>query len=249
MTKQKNTSLTPPLVAALLAGLFLASPAYANDNAPGLISVVGVGTVKTAPDMATINLTVLREAKTAKEALENNNQAMTDVLGAMKKFGIEDKDLQTSNFSINPRYVYPKQANGVQQQPRIVGYQVSNSLTVRILDLEQVGGILDRSITLGVNQGGNIVFGNSDIAELQMQARAIAMKNALKKAGVLTEAAGVEVGDIKQINENSSQARPQPIMRAEMAMARMAADSAPVPIAGGENAYRVTVNVTFEIEQ
>lgn len=244
MIKQNTTFLTT----ALLAGLFLASPVYADNNDSALISVVGIGTVKTAPDMATINLTVLREAKTAKDALKNNNQAMTDVLSAMKQFGIEDKDLQTSNFSVNPRYVYPKQNDGVQQPPRIVGYQVSNSLTVRILDLEQVGEILDKSITLGVNQGGNIVFGNSDIAELQMQARAMAMKNALKKAEVLTQAAGVEVGDVKQINENSSHARPQPIMRAEMAMAKMA-DSPSVPIAGGENAYRVTVNVTFEIDQ
>lgn len=244
MIKQNTTFLTT----ALLAGLFLASPVYADNNDAALISVVGVGTVKTAPNMATINLTVLREAKTAKDALKNNNQAMTDVLSAMKQFGIEDKDLQTSNFSVNPRYVYPKQNDGVQQPPRIVGYQVSNSLTVRILDLEQVGEILDKSITMGVNQGGNIVFGNSNIAELQMQARAMAMKNALKKAEVLTQAAGVEVGDVKQINENSSHARPQPIMRAEMAMAKMA-DSPSVPIAGGENAYRVTVNVTFEIDQ
>lgn len=245
MTKQNIAFLTT----ALFAGLFLASPVYADNNDTGLISVVGVGTVKTAPDMATINLIVLREAKTAKEALKNNTQAMSDILNAMKQFGIEDKNLQTSNFSINPRYIYPKQTNGIQQPPQIVGYQVSNSLTVRILDLAQVGEILDKSITLGVNQGGNIVFGNSNIAELQMQARAMAMKNALKKAEILTEAAGVEVGDVKQINENSSHVRPQPIMRAEMAMAKMSSDSAPVPIAGGENAYRITVNVTFEIDQ
>lgn len=244
MTKRNITFITT----AFLTGLFLATPAYADNNDAGLISVMGIGTVKTAPDMATINLTVLREAKTAQEALKNNSQAMTDVLSSMKEFGIEDKDLQTSNFSIHPRYIYPKQKNGVRQAPQIVGYQVSNSLTVRILDLEQVGGILDKSITLGVNQGGNIAFGNSDITELQMQARAMAMKNALKKAEVLTEAAGVGIGDIKQINESSSQARPQPIMRAEMAMAKVA-DSPSVPIAGGENAYRVTVNVTFEIEQ
>lgn len=244
MTKHKTTFLTT----AILAGLFLASPVYADNDEAGLISVVGVGTVKTAPDMATINLTVLREAKTAKEALKNNTQAMSDVLSAMKEFGIEDKDLQTSNFSISPRYIYPKQKDGVQQPPQIVGYQVSNSLSVRILDLNKVGEILDRSITLGVNQGGNISLGNSDIAELQMQARAMAMKNALRKAKILTEAVGVEVGDVKQINENASYARPQPMMRAELAMAKMS-DSAPVPIAAGQNAYSVSVNVTFEIKQ
>ena len=244
MIKKNITFLT----AALFSSLFLTSPTYADNNDVGLISVVGVGTVKTAPDMATINLTVLREAKTAKAALKNNNQAMTDIISAMKQFGIEDKDLQTSNFSVNPRYIYPKQKDGVQRPPQIVGYQVFNSLTVRILDLKQVGEILDKSITLGVNQGGNIVFGNSDIAQLQMQARTMAMKNAIMKAQILTKASGVAVGDIKQINENSSHARPQPTMRAQMAMARMA-DSPPVPISGGENAYSVSVNVTFEIEQ
>ncbi|WP_162652621.1 SIMPL domain-containing protein [Lentilitoribacter sp. Alg239-R112] len=246
MTKQNTTFLAT----ALLASLVVASPVYADEKKDevGLINVTGVGTVKTAPDMATINLTVLREAETAKEALHDNTRAMSDVLTAMRQFGIEDKDLQTSNFSINPRYIYPKHKDGIQQAPKIVGYQVSNSLTVRILDLDKVGEILDQSITLGVNQGGNIIFGNSDIAELQMQARAMAMKNALRKAEVLTKAVGVDIGNIKQINENSFHAEPQPIMRAEMAMAKMA-DSAPVPIAGGENAYRITVNVTFEIEQ
>ena len=96
------------IAATLLATTALAS---AEDQKPGTISVTGIGTIAAAPDMATINLTVLREAETAKVALAENNAAMNEILSAMKAFDIEDKDLQTSNFSIHPRYVYPKNNN------------------------------------------------------------------------------------------------------------------------------------------
>lgn len=237
---------TPSIILAI--GLMFAPAAWAADNEKGLISVTGIGTVNAAPDMATINLTVLREAPTSREALSANNTAMNDVLSAMKEFGIEDKDLQTSNFSIHPRYVYPKNNNDQQQPPKIVAYQVSNSLAVRIRDLAGVGEILDRSVSLGVNQGGSIMFSNSNPEPLQMQARASAMKNALEKAKILTEAAGVEVGSIRQINEQSNSPYPQPIMRGQMAKMSMAESDA-VPVAGGENSYRISVNVTFEIDQ
>lgn len=237
---------TPSIILAI--GLIFAPAAWAADNEKGLISVTGIGTVNAAPDMATINLTVLREAPTSREALSANNTAMNDVLSAMKEFGIEDKDLQTSNFSIHPRYVYPKNNNDQQQPPKIVAYQVSNSLAVRIRDLAGVGEILDKSVSLGVNQGGSIMFSNSNPEPLQMQARASAMKNALEKAKILTEAAGVEVGSIRQINEQSKSPYPQPIMRGQMAKMSMAESDA-VPVAGGENSYRISVNVTFEIDQ
>jgi len=240
----KTVTLIPTL--ALAIGLFATPLAMANDNDAGTISVTGIGTITAAPDMATINLTVLREAKTAREALSANNTAMADVLEAIKSFDIEDKDLQTSNFSINPRYIYPKASNGQQKPPQVVGYMVSNSLSVRIRDLTSVGDVLDKSVTLGVNQGGNIFFGNSNPEPLQMQARAQAMKNALEKAKVLTNAAGVEVGKIHQISEQGSvhRQKAQPMLRA---MAMDASES--VPIAGGENSYNISVNVTFEIDQ
>lgn len=237
---------TPSIILAI--GLIFAPAAWAADNEKGLISVTGIGTVNAAPDMATINLTVLREAPTSREALSANNTAMNDVLSAMKEFGIEDKDLQTSNFSIHPRYVYPKNNNDQQQPPKIVAYQVSNSLVVRIRDLAGVGEILDKSVSLGVNQGGSIMFSNSNPEPLQMQARASAMKNALAKAKILTEAVGVEVGSIHQINEHSNSPYPQPIMRGQMAKMSMAESDA-MPVAGGENSYRISVNVTFEIDQ
>lgn len=227
----------------------LATTALASgeENKTGTISVTGVGIINAAPDMATINLTVLREAETAKSALSDNNSAMNDILYAMKEFGIEDKDLQTSNFSIHPRYIYPNNNNQIKS-PRIVAYRVSNSLAIRIRDLARVGEILDKSVTLGVNEGGNISFGNSDPKPLQMQARAEAMKSAIEKANVLTQAAGIEIGSIRQISEQSFTPSPQPMLRGQVAKMAMAESDA-VPIASGENTYRITVNVTFELDQ
>ena len=240
----KQFTRTSFIAAALLATTALAS---AEDQKAGTIAVTGIGTIAAAPDMATINLTVLREAETAKGALAENNAAMNEILNAMKAFDIEDKDLQTSNFSIHPRYVYPKN-NNQNQSPKIVAYQVSNSLSVRIRDLDRVGEILDKSVTLGVNQGGNIFFSNADPEPLQMQARAEAMKNAIAKAKVLTEAAGVKIGSIKQISEQSFNPSPQPMLRGQVAKMAMAESDA-VPIATGENTYRISVNVTFELDQ
>ena len=241
---RKQFPLTSLVITAMLATTALAS---ADENKAGTISVTGVGIITAAPDMATINLTVLREAETAKSALSDNNSAMNDILNAMKDFGIEDKDLQTSNFSIHPRYIYPNNNNQIKS-PRIVAYQVSNSLAIRIRDLARVGEILDKSVTLGVNEGGNISFGNSDPKPLQMQARAEAMKSAIEKAKVLTEAAGVEIGSIRQISEQSFNPSPQPMLRSQVAKMAMAESDA-VPIASGANTYRITVNVTFELDQ
>lgn len=240
----KQFSLTTLVVSAMLATTALAA---AEDTKKGTISVTGVGIINAAPDMATINLTVLREAETAKSALSENSSAMNEILNAMKEFAIADKDLQTSNFSIHPRYIYPNNNNQIKS-PKIVAYQVSNSLSIRIRDLDRVGEILDKSVSLGVNEGGNISFGNSDPKPLQMQARAAAMKNAIEKAKVLTEAGGIQIGLIRQISEQSFNPSPQPMLRAQVAKMAIAESDA-VPIASGENTYRISVNVTFELNQ
>lgn len=232
---------------ALAAGMILALPAGAMAAEPSpRIVVNGEGEVAVAPDMATISLTVLREAGTARAALDANNEAMAGVLEAMKNQGIEDRDLQTSGFSIQPRYVYPKQSStGESEPPRIVGYQVSNSLTVRIRDMVRVGAILDASVSLGVNQGGSVSFSNADPSAALDDARRKAVQNAVAKARIMAEAAGVSVGPILEMSESSWQPGPQPMMAP---MARGAAAEA-VPMAAGENTYRVNIAVTFAIKQ
>ena len=108
--------------------------------------------------------------------------------------------------------------------------------------------MLDQSVTLGVNQGGDIQFVKGDASSILEEARKKAVENAIAKAKTITSTAGVGIGRILEMSEQSFQPGPIPMMRAEMAMGKMA-DSAPVPVATGENSYRVTVNVTFEIKQ
>jgi uncharacterized protein YggE len=236
------------LLASILIVMISGTACWAADNDPSSrILVTGQGNVDLAPDMAVLVLTVTREAETARAALDANSAAMNEVLSAMKAEGIKARDLQTSGFSIQPKYIYPPQkSSGERQPPHIVGYTVRNSLNVRVRDIGAVGEILDKSVTLGVNEGGNIMFTNDDPSTAITEARIKAVKNALAKAQTLAEAAGVKTGKILEISEQSFSPRPMPMARAELSMAR-SADA--VPVAAGENTYKVTVKVSYSIDQ
>jgi len=236
------------LLASTMFILISGTVCWADESNPlPHILVTGQGSVDVAPDMAVLTLTVTREADTARAALDANSAAINDVLAAMQAEGIEARDLQTSGFSIQPRYIYPPQKSSAEREPpRIAGYTVRNSLTVRVRDIGAVGVILDISVTLGVNEGGNIMFTNEDPSAAITQARIKAMKDAMAKAKTLAEAAGVKTGRLLEISEQSYSPRPVPMARAEMSMAR-SADS--VPVAAGENTYKVTVNVSYAIDQ
>lgn len=208
------------------------------------IAVIGEGEVALAPDMAVLGLAVISEEETARAALDANNEAMARVLAAMIEFGVAERDLRTFGFSVNPRYSSAKSSTD-RQEPRIVGYRVHNSLTVRVRDLAKLGAIIDRSVSLGVNEGGNITFTNDDPSAAITEARTNAMADAIARAKTLTEAAGVELGKVLSINEQSFRPQPMPMARAELAM--RASDA--VPVAAGENTYRVQVNVTFALNQ
>lgn len=228
--------------------LFSCAVTWADDNNPlPRILVTGQGNVDVAPDMAVLTLTVTREAASARAALDANSSAMKGVLIAMKEEGIEARDLQTSGFSIRPRYSYPPPKSSAQREPpRIVGYTVRNSLAVRVRDISAVGVILDKSVTLGVNEGGNIMFTNEDPSAAITQARIEAVKDAVDKAKTLADAAGVKTGKLLEISEQSYRPRPMSISRTEMSMSQ-SADA--VPVAAGENTYKVTVSISFAIEQ
>lgn len=238
-------SLLTILLAAVVG--FHASLAVADAPEP-TISVSGEGEASVAPDMALVSLTVTREGKTAREALSANNRAMEEVLSAMRKRGIEDRDLQTSNFSIQPRYTQPpRSASGERPAPKIDGYTVRNGLTVRVRKLDDLGEILDQSVSLGVNEGGGVQFANADPSMAIEQARVSAVKDAMARAQTLAMAAGVRTGRVLTLSEHSYQPRPAPMMRAASFAEAAGADA--VPMAAGENSYRVSVQMSFAIEQ
>ncbi|WP_137154629.1 SIMPL domain-containing protein [Rhizobium sp. FKL33] len=226
--------------APVLPAVAVAQEAF--DDRP-LISVTGEATAALAPDMALVNLAVVRNEATARAALDGANKAMTDVLAAMKQAGVADKDLQTSGFFIQAQYDYSSDNDG--KPPKLLGYQVGNTLTVRLRDLSKLGGLLDTAVTLGVNQGGDIRFLNDKPDAAIDKARAEAVRDALAKAKTLADAAGVVLGDVLEIADNAAVAEPVPMARMSMA-GKESSDA--VPLATGENSYRASVSVKIAIK-
>ncbi|UPA23492.1 SIMPL domain-containing protein [Shinella oryzae] len=234
---------------SLAAATALPLAAQAQDAAAAkpreaTIIVTGEGSAEVAPDMAVVDLGVVKDAKTAREALDANNKAMAEILAALKEAGIEERDVQTSGFMINPQYQYPQSSTGENPPPVLIGFQVTNTVTLRVRDLSKLGEIVDKTVTLGANQGSGIRFVNDKPEATVSAARKKAVENAVAKAKELTEAAGVGLGRVIEISETSYRAEAMPIART---MAKDFAAAGAVPIAAGENSYSVTVNVTFAL--
>jgi uncharacterized protein YggE len=225
---------------ALLLAAGLAAPAAAQDTVRRTITLSGIGETMAGPDLARVTSGVQSEAKTAREALTANNRAMTAVIDGLKQAGIADKDIQTSNFSVGPRYEYPPNA-----RPVLVGYQVSNTVTVTVRDLAKIGELLDRIVTLGSNTINGIGFSIDDPEKLEDEARRLALADARRKAELYAAAGGFRLGRILTVAE-SSRGGPQPPVPFMRAAKMDAAES--VPIQGGEQSVAIQVSVTWEIE-
>lgn len=234
---------------ALVAIVFLCvSPAQAQSvQAPNTISLTGFGEVSGAPDMAIMSSGVVTHAKTARAALNANTIAMNEIFTILLAANIEQKDIQTSGFSIQPEYQYSDQrdASGYPLPPRILGYQVSNILSVKVHNLDDLGKLLDSTVSVGANQINSISFAVSDTLPLLNDARRVAMADAIAKAELYAQAAGVTLGNILAISEGNPSFAPQP----EMMMTRMAESPSAVPVAAGELGFSKQVSVIWELIQ
>lgn len=228
--------------AAAVIGLLAAiSPAFAEGGKmPRIISLSGHGEVRATPDLAYVTSGVVTQGATAAEALAANSKAMTDLFAALKESGIEDRDVQTSNFSVQPRYDFSN-----NQAPKMVGYDVSNNVTVTLRKVDTLGTLLDRMVQSGSNQISGISFDVSKPDDAMDEARKLATEDATRKAKVYAKAMGIELGNVMQVSEGSAAQPPMPMVRSTM----MKADAAPpVPMAAGEQTLAVDVNVIWEIK-
>ena len=143
--------------ALILVSVFSASPLLAQDNKRRLV-LNGHGEVKLAPDMAIVDFGVESQGLTARAALDANTRNMAALITALKSSNIDDKDIQTSNFSVQPRYDDKPNVN----PPKIVGYAVNNAVSVAVRKLDSLGALLDRAVASGSNQISNIGFTVAD---------------------------------------------------------------------------------------
>lgn len=210
-----------------------------NDEKRRTIRVAGQGKSSAVPDMATIQTGVVTQSESANEALQSNSSAVEKMMVKLKELEISDKDMQTSQFSIQP--VYERGPHG-QQKPNVIGYRVSNQLRVRVRDLSKLGALLDQLVLTGSNKISGISFGVDDSKKVINEARVEAIKDAITRAELYAKAAGVAVGKVLTIDEGQM-AIPRPMMYSALMEAR----SMDVPIATGEQDFSASVTVTFEL--
>lgn len=230
---------------ALLTVISAVGPASSLEmkDLPPSISVTGEGHSYAKPDQAQLSMGVVSEAKTAAIALKTNSEKMSNLIKTLTGKGIAEKDILTSNFSVNPQYRYDNVNN--QQRQTLVGYQVSNEVQVKIRNLPALGDLLDAVVTAGANNVNGISFSLADPAPVLDQARQKAMADAKRKADLYATAAGVKAGRVLYVTESSGTIYPP---RPMMMGARMAAAEASVPIAAGEQESTATITVVYAIE-
>lgn len=242
-------ALVAPVACAQSTPLSGANAVTAHPNSiqpETTLSVQAEGQVMADPDIAYITTGVETEADTAQAAMAANREAMNRVFAVLRQAGIDDRDMQTSNFQIYPRYDYVKVREGNTSRDRreLQGYNVSNQLTVKVRDLDALGPTLDALVEAGGNTFNNLRFALDDDTEAMNEARRAAVQSALARAELLATAAGYQVGRIVTMSESTYRGGPQPM--AMMARAE-SADMAPTPIAAGEVSYSANVSITFEL--
>jgi uncharacterized protein YggE len=222
---------------ALLAFSLIAFAAAAEDAPRRSITVSASGSVSAEPDMARITSGVATEAPVARDAVSKNSEAMQKIIAGLKAAGIDEKDIQTTSFHIEPRYTRAREG-----EPSVIdGYRATNQVQVVIHNLDKLGDVLDRLVALGANEMAGLSFDVSQAEKLRDEARKEAVANAQRRAKLYADAAGVQLGEVLSIDEGGGNA-PRPIFAGRA----LKADA--VPIERGSETLEATVSVTWALK-
>lgn len=241
LMRAAGLGLALTLTAAAPAALAQAAPPAADTMFRATtLNLSAYGETRVQPDMATISLGVMTEGKTAAEAMAANARQMTAVVASLKKAGIAERDIQTSNLSLSPQYRYEQ-----NQAPILTGYQASNQVTIRVLDLKKLGAAVDATVAAGANQIQGIGFGLVDSTAAENAAREAAVKALAAKADLYARATGHRVSRLVSLSEGGGYIPRPPMPMVEMAAARFAKDATPVQ--AGELTVRIDVTGLYEV--
>ncbi|MBI5947917.1 MAG: SIMPL domain-containing protein [Chloroflexi bacterium] len=246
MNSWLKTVLLVSLVTVPLLGAVACKPqtdvVVPGAEQPTGINASGHGEVQATPDTGFFTVGVEVSATTVEDARENAAKAADAVISAVRKNGVEDKDIKTTQFSIYPRYDYSKSGS----QPQITGYTVTNMLQVKVRNLDNFSKVIDSAVKAGGNDARvqSIWFDIEDTTKLLEQAREAAMKDAKAKAEQLARLGGVGLGKPMLITETAG-TNPPPLA-AEKAAGGIATDTA-TPIQPGTGTVQVDVSVTWSI--
>jgi uncharacterized protein YggE len=238
MMKTRSIFIAATFILALVLGA--CAPA-ASPAQPRTLNVTGTGTAFLTPDIAYVYLGVHTEKPSAVDAVAENNTNTQAVIKALTDFGIDPKDILTTNFSINPSDKYDPQTN---QPTGEKVYSVDNTVYVTVRDIKKLGDLLDTMVKAGANTVNGIQFDVANKDAALKGARADAVKDAKAKAQELADISGVQLGAVQSVSflDNT------PIPFAAEKFAAAAVQAASVPVQTGQLTFTVTVSMTYEIK-
>lgn len=202
-----------------------------------LLTVNAEGKVEGRPDMATINLGVTTEGQTAQAALQENTRRMQALNAALRRAGVAERDIQTSNVSVQPQQQYRE-----NQPPLITGYIASNQVTAKIRTIANTGRVIDAAVAAGGNTVNGVYFSYQDPDAQMDAARRAAVAEARRRAELYASALGMRVARVVAVSEGGGYQPPVP-----MPVMRMEAQDAATPVSPGTIETNVNLNVTFEL--
>lgn len=213
---------------------------FAQPIAGTKLDINATGEVTRVPDVAIISAGVVTRSTTATAALQENADRMERVRAALKRAGIADKDIQTSNISLNPEYRYEN-----NQPPQLTGYTATNQVSIRFRDIRNSGKILDALVSQGANQinGPNLTIDHPESA--LDEARAKAATNGRARAELYARALGMRVVRLLSVSESGGYSSPPPM---PVMMEARAMDSVQTKIDPGEQKLQVSLAMTFELQ-
>jgi uncharacterized protein len=229
------------LAAAMIPAAAAAQQATINQTIAGTrLDISATGEVTRVPDVAIISTGVVTKSATAGGAIQQAATRMARVRSALKAAGVDDRDIQTSNLSLNPDYRYDN-----NQPPKLIGYQASNTVTVRFRDIANSGKIIDALVAEGANQinGPTLTIDKPEAALDEARARAIAIGRA--RADLYARSMGLRVVRAVAISESGGGYQPPPPMPVMMQARAERSDSKIDP---GEQKLQVNLAMTFELQ-
>lgn len=232
-----------------LAGPIPFSINSVNTTKTDLFSSAGEGEATAIPDSATVSLGITTQATNVTDAQNKANQTADKIISNIKKLGVSEKDIKTTNYSVNPNYsrgeiqpmMYPIRNGG----NNITGYTVTQNLEVKVKPIEKVNKVMDTATAAGANLVGgiNFTFSNEMLEKLENQARKEAVANAKKKAQSLANASGLRLGKIVNVVENSNFPRIMPMAAGAL---EKTDQNVPTNITPGENSVIINVIIYYE---
>jgi uncharacterized protein YggE len=220
------------------------------------ISVMGEGEVFAKPDIGTFSFSVRAEGVNSAEAQEKSATSINQILEFLEESGVEEKDIKTQNYNLNPRYRYQERICPVGSfcppgEQIIDGYEVTQSVMVKVRDLDKAGDLISGAGDRGATDISSLQFTIDDESELMAEARAVAIADAKEKAKVLADNLGMRLGRITGYWEGGNDFYGETRMATmEMSMNGLGGmDKAMTPsLPTGENLIRSQVNINFELE-